>query len=64
MTPKLLTVTLSHNQIKPNFQAIALLGDESKVDVHTDPQVSAACGMALKFHCGDIPPGEGRSKSL
>lgn len=47
----------------PCGQAIALLGDESKVDVHTDPQVSAACGMALKFHCGDIPPGEGRKMS-
>ena len=40
-------------------QRVARIVEDVNVDVHTDPQLSAACALDLQRHCAHVPPGNG-----
>ncbi|XP_043245383.1 Golgi apparatus protein 1-like [Amphibalanus amphitrite] len=40
-------------------QRVARIVEDVNVDVHTDPQLSAACALDLQKHCRDVPAGHG-----
>ena len=38
---------------------VARIVEDVNVDVHTDPQLSAACALDLQRHCAHVPAGNG-----